>query len=240
MKICIDAGHNYSGFDTGAERNGLREQDVTFVIAQKLNELLQRVGVETVMTRPTLHTNIGTNEKEAVNERYRIANKNNCDYFISIHTNSFIQPSARGTETLIYAKHGKAEKLAEKVNDSIVRNLGMTDRGIKERPDLAVLKHTNMPAILVEMAFISNPQEAYLLDNKSDEFAEAIFDGVCEHLGITTKCKNEPLRDTKDIVWELSNKRILNETDKWLQKCKDDEDIYWLCYKMANYLRGTL
>ena len=138
MKICIDAGHNYSGFDTGAIGNGLREQDVTFVIAQKLNELLQNVGVETVMTRPTLHTNLGNNAKEAVNERYKIANKNNCDYFISIHTNSFVQPSARGTETLIYSRGGQAEKLAEKVNNSIVSRLNLTDRGIKERETLIV------------------------------------------------------------------------------------------------------
>lgn len=240
MKICIDAGHNYSGFDTGAERNGLREQDITFVVAQKLNELLQSVGVKTVMTRPTLHTNLGTNEKEAVNERYRIANKNNCDLFISIHTDSFHQPSARGTSTLIYGKGGKAERLAEKVSSSLIRNMGLTDRGIKVRTDLAVLKYTNMPAILVELAFISNPEEAKLLNTKPDEFAEAIFEGVCEHLNLIKKTPQAPIKGIQDIVFELADKKILSETDKWIKKCNIDEDVYWLCYKMANYLRGTL
>ena len=88
MKICIDAGHNYSGFDTGAIGNGLREQDVTFSIADKLRYLLKQKGIDVIMTRNNFTDNIGGNAKDSINERAKIANRAKCDYFISIHCNA--------------------------------------------------------------------------------------------------------------------------------------------------------
>ncbi len=185
MKICIDAGHNYSGADTGALGNGMREQDVTFSIANELNALFKGVGIETIMTRHTLETNLGTTEASSLNERCRIANTNNCDWFVSIHCNSFPDKSSRGTETLVIQKGGLAEALAEKVNTSIVKSLGTVNRGVKEQ-NVAVLRNTNMPAILVETAFISNASDAELLRNRVKDFAEAIFKGICEQEKIET------------------------------------------------------
>ncbi len=192
MKICVDAGHNYSDFDTGASGNGLREQDITFEIADKVRKLLTEAGVEVVMTRKTIADNVGVNANDSINERAKIANREKCDYFVSIHCNSYANKIVNGTETLVYGLGGKAEKLANKVNKSIVSALGTYDRGIKVRPDLGVLRFTNMPAILVETAFISNESDAKLLENNQNTFAEAITDGVFEFLGI---CKSKMATD---------------------------------------------
>ncbi len=239
MKICIDAGHNYSGYDTGAEGNGLREQDVTFKIAQSLNSYLQSIGIATVMTRPTLGTNLGygtnstTGVNSSLNERCNIANRSSCDYFISIHCNSVPSTSANGTEVLIIGKGGKSEELAELVCKSIVDNIGTTNRGVKVQ-NVKVLKDTIMPAILVETAFISNASDAELLKNKVDDFARAIFWGICEHLGIEIY---KELETVNDIVWELNYRGIISNPSLWLSKLKEDENAYWLARKCINYIR---
>ena len=79
--------------------------------------------VETVMTRPTLETNVGTDLNSSLEQRCKIANNSNCDYFISIHCNSYTDNSASGTETLIIGTGGKAELLAKSVQKNIVDNL---------------------------------------------------------------------------------------------------------------------
>ncbi len=180
MKICIDSGHNYDKYDTGAVGNGLKEQVVTFEIADRLRKLLVETGIEVIMTRQRLCDNVGKNAKESINERARIANINKCDLFVSIHCNA---GGGTGTETLICGTGGKAEVLAKAVNNKIAKDLMLKNRGVKVRSDLGVLRLTNMPAILVETAFIDNKSDAELLKNNKDGFAKAIFDGIMEFLG---------------------------------------------------------
>lgn len=184
MKICIDAGHNYSGWNTGTTGCGLREQDITWQIAERLRIRLERVGFEVIMTRPTLETNLGTDNDGSLRARYILANDNNCDLFVSIHCNS---GGGSGTETLIYKSGSAAEKLAWRVQQKIVERLAMRNRGVKLRPDLAVLKNTKMPAILVETAFIDNGSDADKLVNNQEDFAAAICAGVCGYCGIEVR-----------------------------------------------------
>ena len=98
MKLCIDAGHNDSGWDTGAVSNGLREQDVTFQIASYLQEKLKKAGFQIVMTREQKNRNLGKSVSQSIAERAAISNRENCDYFISIHCNA---GGGTGTEVLI-------------------------------------------------------------------------------------------------------------------------------------------
>ena len=184
MKICIDAGHNYSGWNTGAVGCGLREQDITWQIAERLRVRLERVGVKVVMTRPTLETNLGSDNDGSLRARYTIANDNSCDLFVSIHCNS---GGGSGTETLIYKSGSDAEKLAWRVQQKIVERLALRNRGVKLRPDLAVLKHTRMPAIFIETAFIDNAEDADNLVNNQEDFAAAICEGLCEYCGIEVR-----------------------------------------------------
>ena len=180
MKICIDAGHNYSGFDTGATGNGLKEQNITFPIADMLRELLEKAGVEVVMTRKTLKENLGTSATSALTARVKISNEAKCDYFISIHCNA---GGGTGSEVLVIKKGGKAEKLANVVLSKIIDKLKTRNRGVKEQ-NVCVLRETDCPAILVETAFIDHAKDSLLLKNNQREFAEAIFEGVREYLGL--------------------------------------------------------
>lgn len=250
MKICIDAGHNFSSYDTGATGNGLREQDITFGIASKLKPMLEGVGIEVIMTRTHLAHNIGVEYKDSLAERCRIANNNKCDLFISIHCNSHPDLSSNGTEVLVHRYGGEAEKLAEKVLDRIVADFGTYNRGVKEY-NAKVLRSTDMPAILVETAFISNSKEAELLKDKQSEFAKAIFEGVCDYLGLNAKQTEEITKNSaqpkiesgNDIDYVLKTKygitfdtlegekAFIKELDEAREK---DSKLYWVYYKLAN------
>lgn len=179
MRICIDGGHNYSGYDTGVvNANGVREQDITFDIAFWLKNVLVDNGHEVILTRTYKEENLGTSVDSSLQERVNISNKNNCDFFISIHCNSG-PSSATGTEVLIAGRGGKAEEYATKVCDAICRRLDMTNRGVRVDTEylkkrLCVLHNTNCPAILVEAGFLTNIKDAIKLTGTTREFSEAI------------------------------------------------------------------
>ena len=186
MKICLDYGHNNSGWDTGASYYGVKEQDITYSIGKIVKKRLEEHGVEIVETRPVQTKNLGTTLNTSLQTRVKIANDADVDYFISMHCNASTSATAKGTETYIIAKGGNAEKLANAVNTALYKEVGTTNRGVKVE-NLYVIKHTDAPAILVEMAFLSNQNDCNLLTTKQNEFAEGIVKGVCEHLGITYK-----------------------------------------------------
>lgn len=242
LKICIDAGHNYSGWDTGAEGHGLREQDITYPIAFKLKTLFESIGITVIMTRNTLRENLGTSYNSALTRRAEISNENSCDYFISIHCNAHPNQTASGTEVLVYKFGGEAQKIANSVQKELIRSMGTKDRGVKEQ-NVCVLRKTVCPAILVETAFITNKNDNALLRDNQDGFAKAIFLGFCNYLGIS--CKSEPVKDKNtvqelssinDIVWELEYRGIITNKDLWLKKLEEDTNAYWLARKTVNYL----
>ncbi len=177
-RVVIDAGHNAKNIDTGAIGNGLFEQNITWEIANKLKDHLERNGFEVIMTRPQKTTSLGKSVAESLQKRVDIANRNNADFFISIHCNA---GEASGTETYCYQLGGEGEELAKIVQEKVVKATGLTDRGVKT-DNLYVIKHTIMPAILLETAFIDNPNDAKLLaDEKGqDLFAVAVAQALCK------------------------------------------------------------
>lgn len=215
MKICIDAGHGI-GKDCGSVGDtGLRECDVVLDVATKLNNKLNKHNINTIMTR----TN---NNGLSLNDRCNLANKEKCDYFISIHNNSFNKVS-NGIETLVYDENSKdAIALARNVQNALIYDTGLTDRGIKYRKDLCVLRETLMNSILIELPFISNPIEEKLL--ASDEFrtkcAISIARGILSHLNIEYKEEKQE----KENYWRVvvaSNKDI-EESRKLVQKLQSE------------------
>ena len=186
MKICLDYGHNNSGWDTGASYYGFKEQDITYSIGKIVKKRLEDHGFEIVETRPEQTKNLGTTTNTSLQTRVKIANNANVDYFISLHTNASPSAAAKGTETYIIAKGGNAEKLANAVNTALYKEVGTTNRGVNVE-NLYVIKNTDAPAILVELAFLSNQNDCSLLTTKQNEFAEGIVKGVCEHTGIAYK-----------------------------------------------------
>ncbi len=178
--ICIDAGHG--GTDPGACGNGLKEKDITLKMALKVGKLLSECGFDVVYTRTK-------DIYVALGERCRIANSKKCDAFVSIHNNSAANISANGIETLCYTKNN----LAYYIQQNLIDELNLTDRGVKERKDLYVLNSTDMQAVLVELGFISNAKEANLLKDESflDRSAKCIVKGICKYFNVAYKGDNE-------------------------------------------------
>ncbi len=186
MLVVIDPGHNYNTVDTGATGNGLREQDITYFIAEKLKPLLERNGFEVIMTRNSLKENVSTESVSAsLARRAEIANTAGADLFISIHCNA---GGGTGTESYYCVGSGLSKIFAGFLQDGMVEAVGLSDRGVKSAR-YAVLRNTDMVAALLETAFIDNEGDAdYLADEEYQRaFAEGIARGVCDYVGIEYK-----------------------------------------------------
>ena len=232
MKIFIDPGHNYSGADSGAVGNGLREQDVTFAIADKLKYLLIKNGYEVKMSREKLTVNIGTTVEQSIRGRYEMSNEWGADLFLSIHCNS---GGGTGTECFIYSSQSEAKEYAERIQNAIVDRLNLADRGVKVRTDLGVLRGTTAPAVLIETGFIDNPADATLLRDRQQDYAEAIFEGVT---GILPN-RTEELTSANDIVWEYTYRGIVLDPEGMKKEMQENPDgrLYWLARKALQYIR---
>lgn len=184
IKIFIDQGHNPEGVNAGAEGFGLREQDITYQVGKYLADILESdPRFEARLSRPEPDTTLGTTNAESLAARVNAANAWPADYFLSIHVNSSTNPAANGTEMYIYRSGGEAQQLAEAMLDSIVERLGTKDNGVIVRPSLYVLRRTNMPAVLLELAYISNAEDAEKLENDQYAFAYAIYLGLLDYFG---------------------------------------------------------
>ena len=175
LKIFINPGHDMD-LDPGACANGIREVDIALAIGEKVKKTMEVIGYPCQL----IQSDNLNGETEGKPNVCATANNSGADIFISIHCNSAANISAKGTETLVYSTGGKAELLAKCIQTQIVNSLGTVDRGIKERPDLCVLRETTMPAVLVETAFISNQEDAYKLMYRIEEFANAISRGITD------------------------------------------------------------
>lgn len=186
IKIYIDQGHNPRGFNTGAEGNGYYEQDLTYEIGRRLNLLFsENSEFETRLSRPTPDTIRGTNNSSSLVERVNEANAWGADVFLSLHNNAAASPNATGNEALVYSPAATvARNLGERILEQLTLTTGLRNRGIVYRPGLYVLKRTQMPAVLVEMGFITNPYDADLLANSPYLFAVGIYRGVLSYYGM--------------------------------------------------------
>ncbi|MGB9660965.1 MAG: N-acetylmuramoyl-L-alanine amidase [Moorellaceae bacterium] len=183
-KIVLDPGHGTDpqGADPGAlGPTGVKEKDVNLAIALKLAELLRAEGAQVYLTRS------GENTPYSLNERALYANNLGADLFISIHSNAASNPEVGGTSTYTYApedselgsQREERLRLARSIQEALVARLGRRNIGVLEA-NFAVLRHTNMPAVLVEVAFISNPEEEKLLNSPEFQYKAAL--GILEGL----------------------------------------------------------
>ena len=133
------------------------EQDVTYQVGVYLAEMLNSdPRFEARLSRPTPQTVLGINNVTSLAERVRMANQWPANYFISIHGNASLNTAANGTEVYVYRLYTQANWLAEQVLDGIVEMVGTKNNGVRANPSLYVLKNTHMPAILTELAYMSN------------------------------------------------------------------------------------
>jgi len=181
--VVIDPGHG--GRDPGAVGSKIKEKDVNLIIAKKVGDILENKGINVEYTRTT-DVYVG------LLERCEIANDLNAELFVSIHNNSIDNSTKQGTETYYCAPidepqlfRQKAERasLAKYLQDELIQTLKRPNRGVKQA-EFTVLKNTEMPSALVEIAFISNPEEQDLLMSSyfQNLAAKAIAEGIMEYL----------------------------------------------------------
>ncbi len=180
MKVFINPGHDLK-YDSGAvnPNSGMRECDVAARIGQAVKQYLEAAGcaVKILQSDNLANDSAYRDRTVAVCDE---ANKWPADVFVSIHCNA-ANSNARGTETYCYTPHSQSGQLARCIQSQIVNSLHTVDRGVKSMSGLIVIKHTEMPAVLVETAFIDNDDDAVLLANKWDDFARAIARGITDY-----------------------------------------------------------
>jgi len=180
--ICIDPGHG--GGDPGAvnQSYGLFEKQLTLDISFRLAKMLRQAGWNVVMTRTTDRdvSYAGSSDSRELSDRVSIANQTRAQIFVSIHINASTNPYVNGTSVHYYKEDSAA--LARHVHDNLIRANGRRSVGVL-KDSFFVIHYTNMPAVLVECAFISNPEEAALLSEASfrQQCAEGIFNGLISY-----------------------------------------------------------
>lgn len=183
-KIVLDPGHGTDpqGPDPGAiGPTGVKEKDVNLAIALKLAQLLRAEGAQVYLTRE------GESTPLSLAEPAYYANNLGAEVFISIHSNASLNPAVGGTSTYIYAPRGTALegqreerlRLVRCIQESLVAALGRRNIGVLEA-NFSVLRNTRMPSVLVEVAFISNPEEEKLLNDPAFQAKAAA--GILEGL----------------------------------------------------------
>nr|WP_239477098.1 N-acetylmuramoyl-L-alanine amidase [Megamonas funiformis] len=181
--ITIDPGHG--GSDSGAVGpNGYTEKEGAFVISQKVASILNQSGAKVVMTRDSDVDVYGPNAsaRNELQARVDVGNNANSDIFVSIHCNAFVNPAANGTQTFYYGSSYQGQRLAQSIQEKMIEANGLRDRGISTC-NFYVVKHSYMPAVLIETAFITNYDEEALLsdDEWQTTMAKAIAEGINEY-----------------------------------------------------------
>lgn len=175
MIVCLDAGHG--GKDPGAVNNNLKlkESTITLNVVQKISGLLKKKGINVILTR-------SKDEYVTLAARCLVANRNKADIFVSVHCNSAANNRAVGIETYCYKVGGKGEQLAKLIQNNLINATKTLNRGVKTA-NFYVLRNTVMPAVLTEIGFISNDDEARKLNdnNYQSQIAQAIAEAVLQY-----------------------------------------------------------
>ena len=169
-RIVINPGH-CPGIDPGACGEYSTEADIVRKVGEVLQKDLEAIDYEVFV--------IQDDSLQAICD---FSNSHEPDVFISIHCNAAANPEAVGTETLHYVPSEEGEKLAECVQNQFIATFDTVDRGTKDGSRLYVIRNTNGPSILVELGFISNPDEENFLNENIEEMAHALARGITDYL----------------------------------------------------------
>ena len=172
-RIVIDSGHG--GRDPGAVHDGRQEKDDNLKLALEVGRRLADQGVDVIFTRTE-------DVYQTPFEKAQISNEADPDFLVSIHRNSSPQDNQyNGVETLVYDLSGEKVQMAENINRELEK-LGFKNLGVEERPDLVILRRSSSPALLVEAGFINSDKDNEIFDNRFNEVAQAIADGILNTL----------------------------------------------------------
>lgn len=204
-KIFIDPGHG--AHDPGAVGSKSKEKDNVLKVAKKIKKDLEALGHTVKLSR-------STDVFLSLSERARQANAWGADVFISLHNNA-ATASATGFETFVFNGNisAKTRELQKSIHDEIMKEIGIRDRG-KKRANFAVLRLSNMPAVLIEYAFISNKTDEKILINEVNKLARLTANGVSRFFG--GKVDSKPLASSKPSNSKSSTTTSKPKT-KWVK-----------------------
>ncbi|MDO4721225.1 MAG: N-acetylmuramoyl-L-alanine amidase family protein [Peptostreptococcaceae bacterium] len=174
--IVIDPGHGAHDPGAVAKSTGMTEKALNLMIGKKVQSRLLEKGYEVIMTRET--DVYPKNPDRAI-----LANEKEADMFVSIHNNAAGKTSTNGLEVLYYPTEDN-KQLADIFREEIVKAAGMYDRGLRKRPDLIVLNTTRVPAVLLELGYMTNAAELKKLsdDAYQERLAEGIVNGIVSYM----------------------------------------------------------
>lgn len=177
-RICIDPGHG--GKDSGAVYGTRYEKNDNLRFAQALEKSLERQGFDVFLTR--------TKDVDmSLPSRTNYAKSVKADCLISIHRNSFINSLAKGVENWVYTTaNSSTVSFATLIQNEIVKVGVQANRGVK-KGNYHMCREVNVPACLLELGFIKNPEDNRLYDTNFDEYVEAITKGICRFYVMTYK-----------------------------------------------------
>lgn len=189
--IILDPGHG--GIDGGASSaSGLLEKDISLELALTLRDYLQEAGAFVILTREEdrdlaqLDTaKVRSRKVEDLKERVRMINTSNADFYLSIHLNAIGASQWRGAQSFYNRAIENSDFLAKHVQQEMVRNLENTTRKAKPIHNVYLLQHAEIPGTLVEVGFLSNPDEAQELSTEEyqQKVAASIYEGVLRYAG---------------------------------------------------------
>lgn len=175
VTVMLDAGHG--GVNPGAVYEGRQEKDDALALVLAIGPILQNNGIDVLYTRTT-------DVYQTPLQKAELANEADVDYFVSIHRNSFPEDNVvSGVESLVYDLSGVKYEMARNINAQL-ETVGFVDLGVKARPNLIVLRRTEMPAVLVEAGFINSDTDNMLFDANFQAIAQAIADGIIETIAV--------------------------------------------------------
>lgn len=185
IRVYIDQGHNPVNPNAGAEGNGYREQDITYKIGKELFTFLQNDrNFEARLSRPDPAVVLGVSNADSLRIRVEEAESFAADLFLSLHTNASSLPAATGSEALVFSRKGTSAAIASVLLRYMTEATGLPNRGVKARPGLYVLRRTSMPAVLMEMGFITNAVDAALMAESPQLFARGLYNGLRKYYGV--------------------------------------------------------
>jgi N-acetylmuramoyl-L-alanine amidase len=173
--VVVDPGHG--GGDPGAVGiGGLQEKNTVLSISQQVVSFLGQEGIRASLTRPD-------DQEIDLEPRVAFAERANADVFVSIHANSISmsRPDINGLETYYNSPGG--QRLAQVIHDAILQDVDMRDRGVR-KANFYVIKYTSMPAVLVEVGFVTGREDAARLADPAGRtrLAKAIARGIAQYL----------------------------------------------------------
>ena len=184
IRIYIDQGHNPRNPNAGVEGNGYYEQDITYEVGRLTADLLAAdPNFEVLLSRKTPDEILGTSVASSLAARTAEANGWGADFFISIHANASTIVSASGSEAFAYSRQSPGWAMGDNILFWLNRSTGLPNRGVFVRPGLWVLRRTEMPAVLIELGFITNPGDAALMAEQPGLFADGIYNGIRQFYG---------------------------------------------------------